>query len=36
MKEWKKPVVVELTADQLTKYIQLAARSGQCAGGDFR
>lgn len=36
MKEWKKPVVVELTADQLAKHIQVAARSGQCFAGDFR
>lgn len=36
MKKWKKPVVFELTAAQLSKYIQAAARSGQCVGGDFR
>lgn len=30
MKKWKKPVIVALTAEQLAKYIQVAARSG-CA-----
>lgn len=36
MKEWKKPSVVELSAEQLAKHIEAAARSGQCFYGDFR
>lgn len=33
MKKWKKPVIVELTAEQLARYIQAAARSSQCSFG---
>lgn len=36
MKDWKKPVVAELSADQLSKHIKAAARSGICVFGDFR
>lgn len=36
MKEWKKPAVVELTAEQLAEHIKAAARSEQCLYGDFR
>ncbi|GEM_PF-4860931 len=36
MKDWKKPVVVELSAEQLAKHIKAAARSGICHFGDFR
>lgn len=36
MKEWKKPEVYELTGKQLSEHIEAAARSGQCAMGDFR
>ena len=35
MKKWKKPVVVELKIEQLSKYIKVAARSG-CGWGFFR
>jgi len=36
LKKWVKPVVVELSAKELAKHIQAAARSGQCLFGDFR
>ncbi len=36
MKNWKKPVVFELSAEQLSEHIKAAARSGQCLWGDFR
>lgn len=36
MKEWKKPVVVELNAEQLAEHIEAAARSGMCGYADFR
>lgn len=36
MKMWKKPVVVELTAEQLAQHIQAAARSVQCFFGEYR
>lgn len=36
MKSWKKPVVIELSAEQLSKHIKAAARSGMCLYADFR
>ena len=36
MKTWKKPVVLKLSAEQLSKHIKAAAWSGQCPSGDFR
>lgn len=36
MKMWNKPMVLTLTAEQLSAHIQAAARSGQCLFGDFR
>lgn len=36
MKNWKKPAVITLTANQLSMYIKAAARSGMCQSGDFR
>ena len=36
MKSWKKPVVLELSAEQLSSHIKAAARSGICSWGDFR
>ena len=35
MKKWIKPVIITLTAAQLSQYIKAAARSGQCYN-DFR
>ena len=36
MKSWKKPVVFELSAEQLSDHIKAAARSEICFWGDFR
>lgn len=36
MKEWKKPVIVKITSEQLSKQIEAAARSGICAFLDTR
>ncbi len=36
MKAWKKPMVLGLSAKQLSKHINAAARSGMCPNGDFR
>lgn len=36
MKTWKKPVVLKLSAEQLSKHIKAAARSGICNAADFR
>ncbi len=36
MKTWKKPVVLKLSAEQLSKHIKAAARSSQCLMMDFR
>ena len=30
MKKWKKPIIKVLTAEELSKYIKAAARSGGC------
>lgn len=35
MKKWKKPVIMELTMEQLSKHIKVAARSW-CQGGFAR
>ena len=36
MKRWKKPVIFQLSAEQLSEHIRAAARSGICVSGDFR
>lgn len=36
MKSWKKPVIIEFSAQQLSKYIKAAAMSGICNFADFR
>lgn len=36
MKQWQKPVVVELTAEQLALHIQAAARSLVCIYREYR
>ena len=36
MKKWTKPVVAELTAEQLAQHIKAAARSMQCQNMEFR
>lgn len=35
-KNWRKPVIVELTAEQLSNVIRVAARSEICFGKNFR
>ncbi len=36
MKNWRKPIMLTLTAEQLSDHIKVAARSGQCFYCDFR
>lgn len=36
MKNWKKPSVITLSANELSKHIKAAATSGQCISGHFR
>lgn len=37
MKKWKKPMILTLSAEELSKHIEVAARSlGHCAELDFR
>lgn len=35
-KEWKKPVFVTITREEVRKHIQAAARSGGCGGVNSR
>ena len=31
-KQWKKPVIITITKEELSKHIRAAARSGGCMG----
>lgn len=36
MKKWKRPMLINVTAEQLTRYICVAAKSIICWNADFR